>query len=479
MEEARERHYAFFQNKECEYFPCHEGIAEEQFNCLFCYCPLYMLGKECGGNYSYTEKGIKNCKDCKRPHVADNYNEVIRQFSQIRDKMQSQPCVYKNQQELRRGFTTGTCSAVAAIACCYDLLMGIEKKSIAIDTPKGVTLDVEVEKVCSLVHGCEYRVKKDSGDDPDVTNQAYIHVRVEKIEEENTMDLEQVFQSDLDEQIFLTAGEGVGIVTKEGLEQSVGMPAINAIPRKMIFQGVHEIVVESDDASPLLITIMVPDGRNLAKRTFNERLGIIDGISILGTSGILEPMSEKAIVDTIEVEIRQLSNTGCKNLLVTPGNYGQAYASKYLNLDLSESVKSGNYIGDTIDLAISYGMEKFLLVGNIGKLVKLAAGITNTHSKVADARGEIMAIHTVFCGGTREMADSIMKCVNTEQMLKQLEEWHLRENVMASILDKIQEHLELRVKDKMKFGVVLFSEGFGYLGQTQYAEEILKEYRRR
>lgn len=477
MSNPKEKHYAFFQNRKCEYFPCHEGVAEEDFNCLFCYCPLYMLGKECGGNFSYTEKGIKNCKNCNRPHIADNYSAIVGQFSKIKDQMQIPEYVHKNQKELRRGFTTGTCSAVAAVACCYDLLMGMEKNNVTIDTPKGIRLDVAVEKVFDSETACEYRVKKDSGDDPDVTNQTYIHVRVEKIEDRNTMDLNHVFQSDLDDQVFLAGGEGVGIVTREGLEQPVGMPAINAVPRQMIFRGVHEILNVSDYGGALLITVMVPEGRELAKSTFNERLGIVDGISILGTSGILEPMSEKAIIDTIEVEIRQLSNTGCKNLLVTPGNYGQAYASKYLNLDLSESVKSSNYIGDTIDLAISYGMESFLLVGNIGKLIKLAAGIMNTHSKVADARGEIMAVHTVLCGGTKEMADEIMGCVNTEQMLKLLEEWNLREGVIHSILKKIQEHMQLRIKDKMEFGVILFSESFGYLGQTEDAKRLLEKYR--
>lgn len=477
MSNPKDKHYAFFQNRECEYFPCHEGVAEEDFNCLFCYCPLYMLGKECGGNFSYTEKGIKNCKNCNRPHMADHYGEIIGQFLKIKDRMQAPECVHKNQKELRRGFTTGTCSAVAAVAGCYELLMGMEKNDVTIDTPKGIRLDVAVEKVSASETTCEYRVKKDSGDDPDVTNQAYIHVKVEKIGCGDAKELSNVFISEYDNQVFLAGGTGVGRVTKEGLEQKVGMPAINVVPRKMIFQGVHDILDVSDYDGALLITITVPEGETLAKQTFNEQLGIQGGISILGTSGILEPMSEKAIIDTIEVEIRQLSNTGCKNLLVTPGNYGQVYASKYLNLDLSESVKSSNYIGDTIDLAISYGMESFLLVGNIGKLIKLAAGIMNTHSKVADARGEIMAVHTVLCGGTKEMADKIMGCVNTEQMLKLLEEWNLREGVIQSILKKIQEHMQLRIKDKMEFGVILFSESFGYLGQTENAGTLLEKYR--
>ena len=257
------------------------------------------------------------------------------------------------------------------------------------------------------------------------------------------------------------------------VEQDVGQAAINTVPRTMIFQAVGEVCEQIEYDGMLLITVSVPAGVELAKRTFNPRLGIEGGISILGTSGIIEPMSERAIVDTIEIEIRQLARLGTKHLLVTPGNYGQAYASGLLHLNMEQSVKCSNYIGETIDLAISYGMEKFLLVGNIGKLVKLAAGIMNTHSKVADGRCEIFAVHTILCGGTKKMAEILMDCINTDEMLKYLEEWSLKEAVMRSICGKIEEYMEHRIGGRMQFGVVLFSEKFGYLGETSKAGEIL------
>lgn len=466
-------HYAFFQNRECEYFPCHNGIEEKDFNCLFCYCPLYMLGKDCGGNFRYTEKGVKDCTNCTIPHISDHYGTIINKYSLIQEKMNGSSFVNKNQQTLRYGITTGTCCTAAAVAAATHLLMGIEKNEISLMTPKGIPVDVAVHKIAALEHMCEYMVKKDSGDDPDVTNQTPIHVKVEMIEMPSTLNLTKTFYSKKYENLYLTGGVGVGTVTKEGLEQEVGMPAINMVPRNMIFQGVYEVTEKAEWHAPLLITVSVPEGEALAKKTFNERLGIEGGISILGTSGIIEPMSEKAIIDTIEVEIKQLSRTGCKNLLVTPGNYGQAYASDYLHLNLSKSVKSGNYIGETIDLAISYDMENFLLVGNIGKLIKLAAGIMNTHSRVADGRGEIMAVHTLLCGGTKEMVQQIMNCVNTDQMLSCLEEWNLKDAVINQICEKIDEHMAHRIKGKMAYGVILFSEKFGYLGATKDGMALL------
>ncbi len=383
----------------------------------------------------------------------------------------------KNQKQLRCGITTGTCAAAAAKGAAALFVAGVGRESVKIDTPKGVTVDVPVEISLNTLEKCECMVVKDSGDDPDVTNHARVYVSVEEIS-----DSEEVSEFAFTDQdypaLWLDGGEGVGRITKQGLEQQVGQAAINAVPRRMIFQAVGEICKAYEYSGKLLITVRIPEGKNLAQKTFNPVLGIEGGISILGTSGILEPMSERAIVDTIEAQIRQLKAQGRKSLLLTPGNFGQGYVSKYLKLKLSQSVKCSNYIGETLDLAVSYGMEDCLLVGNIGKLIKLAAGIMNTHSKVADGRGEIMAVHTVLQGGTCEMARELMGCITTEEMLGKLEAWGLREAVMESLCDKIQEHMSRRAGNKMRFGVILFSEKYGFLGQTKDAEavlEVLKE----
>ena len=391
--------------------------------------------------------------------------------------------VIKNQKKLRLGITTGTCSAAAAQAAAIQLLLGVESHAVTLRTPKGMTVSVPVYLLESDSWKASYKVVKDSGDDPDVTNGtdvcvtvAYAKQRVRE-QKDGSQDRPCAFTSESFPFLTLDGGIGIGRVTKEGLEQSVGQAAINRVPRQMIFAAVGDVCEKANVCEPLHITVWMPEGETLAKRTFNPKLGIEGGLSILGTSGILEPMSEQAIVATIETEIRQLHAVGEEKVLVTPGNYGQAYASEYLGLDLAKSVKSSNYIGDTIDLAISYGMTDFLLVGNIGKLVKLAAGIFNTHSKVADGRGEIFAVHAAMAGAGANVVQEIYNCINTDRMLDVVEREGLREVVMQSILEAIEKHVAGRIGDAMRFGVIVFSEKYGYLGQTKDAATVLEVFR--
>lgn len=391
--------------------------------------------------------------------------------------------VIKNQKKLRLGITTGTCSAAAAQAASMQLLLGVESHAVTLRTPKGMTVSVPVYLLESDSRKASYKVVKDSGDDPDVTNGTDVCVTVEFVKQrvceqkDGSQDRSCAFTSESFPYLTLDGGIGIGRVTKEGLEQAVGQAAINRVPRQMIFAAVADVCEKANVCEPLHITVWMPEGETLAKRTFNPKLGIEGGLSILGTSGILEPMSEQAIVATIETEIRQLHAVGEEKVLVTPGNYGQAYASEYLGLDLAKSVKSSNYIGDTIDLAISYGMKDFLLVGNIGKLVKLAAGIFNTHSKVADGRGEIFAVHAAMAGAGANVVQEIYNCINTDRMLDVVEREGLREDVMQSILAAIEKHVDDRIGDAMRFGVIVFSEKYGYLGQTSDADKVLDVFR--
>lgn len=411
--------------------------------------------------------------------------------------------VIKNQKKLRLGITTGTCSAAAAQAATMQLLLGVESHAVTLRTPKGMTVSVPVYLLEADSKKASYKVIKDSGDDPDVTNGTDVCVTVEYAQQSagaetdvsvetggntgsdgiveastrsskhGSQDRSCAFTSEAYPYLTLDGGIGIGRVTKEGLEQEVGQAAINRVPRQMIFAAVADVCEKANVSESLHITVWMPEGEALAKRTFNPKLGIEGGLSVLGTSGILEPMSEQAIVATIETEIRQRHAVGEEKILVTPGNYGQAYASEYLGLDLTKSVKSSNYVGDTIDLAISYGMKDFLLVGNIGKLVKLAAGIFNTHSKVADGRGEIFAVHAAMAGADVKVVQEIYDCINTDRMLDVLEREGLREVVMQSILVAIEKHVTGRVGDTMRFGVVVFSEKYGYLGQTKNSDMVL------
>ena len=428
-----------------------------------------------------------------------------------------------------------------------------------------------------------FATRKDAGDDPDVTNgteiRAYIQVCDVVVVPEGAF-------ASADGRLYLTGGVGVGRVTKPGLEQAVGQSAINRVPRQMIFDAVQQVLdaFEDDekrrtegctpslemenklkhvDGKPdaeyirskwlnegneksersekpcYLITISVPAGAELAQRTFNPMLGIEGGISILGTTGIVEPMSEAAIVATIETSIRQvlamedaavsetqtlrkeevsadqktetseertaadeavgqlqspaahgeqkeLTGSGRKDdgdigrsarrILAVPGNYGQRYVEQQLGLRGVPVVEVSNYIGEAIDLAVSYGATDFLLVGNVGKLVKLAAGIMNTHSRVADGRWEIFAAHLALCGGTRAQVAAMREATTTEEMLTRLEEMGLRVPVMASIMGEIEAHMAHRIRGQMNFGVIVYSERFGRVGETAGAVRLLEGF---
>ena len=435
-----------------------------------------------------------------------------------------------------------------------------------------------------------FATRKDAGDDPDVTNGTEIRACIQ------VCDVASVpagaFVS-ADGRLYLTGGVGVGRVTKPGLEQAVGQSAINRVPRQMIFDAVQHVledfgeeeeklrmesIVAEDGPSSIamedrpnhtngkpdaenirsnrlnegnekseqaekryyLITISVPAGAELAQRTFNPMLGIDGGISILGTTGIVEPMSEAAIVATIETSIRQVlamedvavsgaeklrkeevsasqkpeaseeqtevdeaagwprasashedqavsTDSGRKEdgdigrrarrILAVPGNYGQRYVEQQLGLRGVPVVEVSNYIGEAIDLAVSYGATDFLLVGNVGKLVKLAAGIMNTHSRVADGRWEIFAAHLALCGGTRAQVVAMREATTTEEMLTRLEEMGLRVPVMASIMGEIEAHMAHRIRGQMDFGVIVYSERFGRVGETAGAERLLEKFR--
>lgn len=535
--------------------------------------------------------------------------------------------VFKNQKKLRCGLTTGTCAAACAQAAMLRLLTGQVRSEVTVRLPesrKRVQVDVAAAKLHAEIadnranRGTQqnrdgrsplqrvgsaesdsrpsdqrvtlavyptadggFATRKDAGDDPDVTNGTEIRAYIQVCERVPS----RAFMS-TNGRLYLTGGEGVGRVTKPGLEQAVGQSAINRVPRQMIFDAVQQVLdaFEDDekrrtegctpslemenklkhvDGKPdaeyirskwlnegneksersekpcYLITISVPAGAELAQRTFNPMLGIEGGISILGTTGIVEPMSEAAIVATIETSIRQVlamedaavsetetlrkeevsadqktetseertaadeavgqlqspaahgeqtESTGsgrkddgyigrsARRILAVPGNYGQRYVEQQLGLRGVPVVEVSNYIGEAIDLAVSYGATDFLLVGNVGKLVKLAAGIMNTHSRVADGRWEIFAAHLALCGGTRAQVAAMREATTTEEMLTRLEAMGLRVPVMASIMGEIEAHMAHRIRGQMNFGVIVYSERFGRVGETAGAARLLEGF---
>ncbi len=312
-------------------------------------------------------------------------------------------------------------------------------------------------------------VLKDVGDDRDVTDKLLILARAQY---EDSLDPS-------DDRIIIEGGEGIGRVTLPGLDQKVGEAAINRVPRRMIREAVLKICEREGYEGKIRITISAPGGEEAAKKTLNSKLGIVGGISIIGTNGIVEPMSLKAWSDSVRLQIRQtcaISGGHCKGLILTPGNYGMDHLREhgYDRLGVPTVVCS-NFIGEAIDEAAGCGAESLLLVGHAGKLVKLAAGIMNTHSSEADGRMEIFTAHAAIAGASRETCRRLMDCVTTDACAAILKEDGLFETVMGNILRKAQSALEHRAGE-IPIGLIMFSLEYGELGRTEQADRILKKW---
>lgn len=376
--------------------------------------------------------------------------------------------VWKNQTKLRTGYTTGSCAAAAAKAATHMLVSGEVVGEVSLVTPSDIRLYLEVEDIVKENNYVSCAIRKDSGDDPDVTNGILVYARV-------TFAQDDVVKS----KVILEAGEGIGRVTQKGLEQSIGDPAINLVPRRMIREAVEEELQKAGIDRGVRVMIWVPDGAEIARKTFNPKLGIEGGISILGTTGIVEPMSEKALTDTIFVEMKVRRENGMDYCYVVPGNYGSDFLHDTLGYQEDAAVKCSNYVGEVIDDAVRLQMKGILLVGHIGKFIKLAAGIMNTHSRQADGRMEILAAHAAMAGGSRELICQLMECITTTAALELLEKEGILKEVMSTVMIKIEEHLKHRAGDGLEIGAVMFSKEMGILGKTSDADRLAQKIQSR
>lgn len=351
--------------------------------------------------------------------------------------------IEKDGKRLRFGYTTGTCAAAAAKAAAILLLSGRAPDTVPIHTPKGIDLNL---KVLEPVRGDGFAscaIRKDSGDDPDVTDGVLVYARV-------------AFSGIPG--ISIDGGEGVGRVTKPGLKQAIGEAAINPVPREMIRKAVTEIAEEYETAKGLSVVISIPAGVALAEKTFNPRLGIEGGISILGTSGIVEPMSEDALIDSIVLEIKQRKALGDTRLVLTPGNYGADFLKERYGIADERIVKCSNYVGDALNAAIDAGFSEVLLCGHIGKFVKLSGGIFNTHSKRGDHRAELMAAAAQAAGADEPTQRAMFDCVTTDEMLRILEE----KGLLAGTTDALKTRIDAALCNRFRglsIGVIVFTTG--------------------
>ncbi len=370
-------------------------------------------------------------------------------------------------KSLRMGYTTGSCAAAASKAAAMMLLTGKPVENIKLLTPKGIELDLTVEDITISKDRVSCAIRKDSGDDPDVTHGALIYSEVSLTDKEGEVEID--------------GGKGVGRVTKPGLDQPVGNAAINSTPRRMIRENLQEVMELTGYEGGLSVVISIPLGEELARKTFNPRLGIEGGISVIGTTGIVEPMSEQALIDTIKVELRQKRELGCEYVLLTPGNYGSDFIRDGMGLDPETAVQTSNFIGDSLDYCVELGFKGALLIGHIGKLVKIAGNMMNTHSKYGDCRMEILGSAAAVCGVSRESAEYILGCAACDEAVRVLKEEGIDEATLKIVSDRIGRNLANRaykacaIGQTFETGAIMFSKEYGILGKTEDADALLKK----
>lgn len=285
----------------------------------------------------------------------------------------------KNGHTQRYGFTTGTTATAAAIGAAY-MYLNDKRDIVDVELPAGITLTIPLEFVKEEKNLFTCGVKKNAGDDPDVTDGILISTKLEFIKKENGLEFN------------FFAGEGVGVFTKDGLALPKGEAAINPVPRQMMIDNLSVILKEHGFSGIVNITVTVENGADIAKKTFNERLGIIGGISILGTSGLVLPMSKTALLETIEADIKfRLQNSKERRVYLAPGNIGARFLENNFNINSTTVAIISNFIGESIDYAISNDAREIVLCGDLGKLIKLSGGIMNTHSNDSDSRLELLA----------------------------------------------------------------------------------------
>ena len=372
--------------------------------------------------------------------------------------------IRSGQKLLRCGYTTGTCAALGAAGAARLLLTGKAPESVGLRTPKGIVVEVAPIYCRKTAAGAQCAIRKDGGDDVDVTTGLPVIADITLL-------------PDAPGQVTIDGGPGVGRVTKPGLDQPVGQAAINHVPRRMITDALHAEAEAAGYDGGFDVMISIEGGEEAAKRTFNPHIGVEGGLSVLGTSGIVEPMSQQAVLDTVQLEIHQaaLREQSPKRLILAPGNYGLDYLAQNLpEYSSIPVVKCSNFMGDALDMAAAEQFAEVLLVGHIGKLVKLAGGIMNTHSRMADCRTELFCTHAALCGASQTTCRALMDAATTDACLDILDAENLREPVLESLLQAIQLHLDRRVAGAFRVGAVLFSNQAGPLGQTETAAQLLQ-----
>lgn len=374
---------------------------------------------------------------------------------------------YYHGKKLRNGYTTGSCATACAKAAALYLLEDQKADYMRIllppseDPSQPKTLDIPILTYQKGEGWAQASCRKDGGDDIDATHGMEIQVRVETTQ---------------DGQITIDGGHGIGRVTKEGLAEPVGAAAINPVPRAMIRKNLEEYI-QADRGLKVLVS--APQGEEVAKRTMNGALGILGGISILGTTGIVRPMSEASLIASIQLDLSVKYHEGQRSLALVPGNYGLDFASQAMGIDPNRIVSMSNFAGSTLDQAQVLGFQEILLVGHLGKFVKLAAGIFQTHSHVADARMEILTAYLGLLGMPQAQLQAVFASNTTEEACDLIDQWGY-----GQVYDMIADRIQARCQDRLRrnggelpVDVVIFSSEKGLLAATAPFDELCQKWR--
>lgn len=365
--------------------------------------------------------------------------------------------VYIDGKKYKRGYTTGSCAAGAAKAATYMILTKETLETVNIDTPKGIPLNLKVENVDINNVFAQCSIQKDGGDDIDATHKMHIYAKAELIDSN---------------EIIIDGGIGIGRVTKKGLGIEIGKAAINKTPISMIQSEVRKVI---GDAKGVKITIFAPEGETIAKKTFNPRLGIVGGISIIGTTGIVEPMSDEGWKKSLSIELEMKKAQGMDKIILVPGNHGEMFIKESLGIDSKYIVRTSNFIGYMLKEAQRIGFKKILMAGHLGKYVKIAGGIFNTHSKVADARNEILIANLALMNAPFELINKVNECLTTEEFIEILEDdkYKKYKEIYNILSEKCKKRIDIYMNDdEIDIEVMIFSMEKKLLGESKKAGDL-------
>jgi cobalt-precorrin-5B (C1)-methyltransferase len=365
--------------------------------------------------------------------------------------------VYIDGKKYKRGYTTGSCATGAAKAATYMILTKETLETVNIDTPKGIPLNLKVENVDINNDFAQCSIQKDGGDDIDATHKMHIYAKAELIDSN---------------EIIIDGGIGIGRVTKKGLGIEIGKAAINKTPISMIQSEVRKVI---GDTKGVKITIFAPVGETIAKKTFNPRLGIVGGISIIGTTGIVEPMSDEGWKKSLSIELEMKKAQGMDKVILVPGNHGEMFIKESLGIDSKYIVRTSNFIGYMLKEAQRIGFKKILMAGHLGKYVKIAGGIFNTHSKVADARNEILIANLALMNAPFELINKVNECLTTEEFIEILEDdkYKKYKEIYNILSEKCKKRIDIYMNDdEIDIEVMIFSMEKKLLGESKKAGDL-------